>query len=149
MKRLSCCILVLNLQHELLLCHATGTWHWDIPKGGGEPGETPLQSAQREAMEETGLHFTADELLDLGRFSYRPDKDLYLFAVLSTRFDAASCVCTSHYHDSWGRSRPEMDAFEWIAFDRVHRRCSRHMVTLLTRTLSLPSLLDRVKRGDR
>jgi len=147
MKRLSCGILVLNKQHELLLCHATGTWHWDIPKGGGEPGETPQQSALRETVEETGLLFEPDELLDLGRYSYRPDKDLYLFAALSTRFDAASCVCTSHYSDGWGRARPEMDAFEWTRFERVPRRCSRHMVTVLTRTLSLPSLLKQLT-GD-
>ncbi|HSW07841.1 NUDIX hydrolase [Aquabacterium sp.] len=147
MKRLSCGILVINAQRELLLCHATGTWHWDIPKGGTEPGETPLQSAQREALEETGLRFEADELHDLGRFSYRSDKDLHLFMALSGRFDAATCVCTSHYRDSWGRSRPEMDGFEWTPFERVHRRCSRHMVTLLTQTLSLPGLLKRLK-GD-
>jgi putative (di)nucleoside polyphosphate hydrolase len=149
MKRLSCGILVLNKQRELLLCHATGTWHWDIPKGGGEPGESPLQSAQREAAEETGLRFEADELLDLGRFSYRPDKDLYLFAALSTRFDAGSCVCTTNYRDAWGRARPEMDAFEWTPFDRVHRRCSRHMVTVLTRTLSLSALLGQLIAGQR
>jgi len=147
MKRLSCGILVLNLQHELLLCHATGTWHWDIPKGGGDPGETPLETALREADEETGLTFTTDELLDLGRFGYRPDKDLYLFAVLSTRFDAAGCVCRSHYRDPWGRERPEMDGFEWTPFPRVFRRCSRHMATLLTRTLSLPDVLSRLKEA--
>ena len=147
MKRLSCGILVLNRQHELLLCHATGTWHWDIPKGGSEPGETPLQSAQRETLEETGLRFEAEELQELGRFSYRPDKDLHLFMVLSARFDASTCVCTTHYRDGWGRSRPEMDGFEWTLFGRVHRRCSRHMVNLLTRTISLPGLLNQLK-GD-
>jgi putative (di)nucleoside polyphosphate hydrolase len=147
MKRLSCGILVINAHRELLLCHATGTWHWDIPKGGTEAGETPLQSAQREALEETGLRFEADELHDLGRFSYRSDKDLYLFMVLSARFDASTCVCTTHFEDNWGRSRPEMDRFEWTPFERVHRRCSRHMGVLLTRTLSLPGLLERLKRA--
>jgi 8-oxo-dGTP pyrophosphatase MutT (NUDIX family) len=29
---------------------------WEIPSGGGEPGETPLESAQRELAEEVGLH---------------------------------------------------------------------------------------------
>jgi len=47
MKALSCGILVFNPSSELLLCHATGTFVWDIPKGGGEPGETPLQTALR------------------------------------------------------------------------------------------------------
>jgi len=29
--------------------------YWDFPKGRTEPGETPLQAAQREVEEETGL----------------------------------------------------------------------------------------------
>ncbi|RMH21073.1 MAG: NUDIX domain-containing protein [Gammaproteobacteria bacterium] len=29
--------------------------HWGFPKGHAEPGETPLQSAQRELAEETGI----------------------------------------------------------------------------------------------
>ncbi len=34
---------------------------WDFPKGGAEPGETPLESARRELAEETGiLEFTLD-----------------------------------------------------------------------------------------
>ena len=31
MKTLSCGIVIVNAQHELLLCHVTGAWHWDIP----------------------------------------------------------------------------------------------------------------------
>ena len=46
MKTLSCGILVTNPAHELLLCHVTGAWHWDIPKGGADPGETPLATPQ-------------------------------------------------------------------------------------------------------
>jgi len=30
-------------------------YSWEIPEGGGEPGSTPLQTAQRELEEETGL----------------------------------------------------------------------------------------------
>ena len=147
MKRLSCGILVLNAQRELLLCHATGTWHWDIPKGGAAPGETPLQAAVRETAEECGRQFAPEALQDLGRLAYRPDKDLYLFATLSERFDAAGCRCHSHFRDAWGRERPEMDGFEWTPFERVHRRCTRHMTALLTRTLSLPRLLQRLAPG--
>ena len=147
MKTLSCGILVLHAGHELLLCHVTGAWHWDIPKGGVEPDEAPRQAALRETREECGLDFSDRALLDLGRMAYRPRKDLHLFAVLTDRFDLAICHCDSHYADSWGRDRPEMDGFEWTRFDRVHRRCARHMAEVLTQKLSLPALLQRLQAG--
>jgi 8-oxo-dGTP pyrophosphatase MutT (NUDIX family) len=145
-KALSCGILVLNPRSELLLCRATGTYVWDIPKGGGEPGESPLQTAIRETAEECGLRFDAHQLLELGRFAYRPSKDLHLYATRVDGVDAADCHCSSHFTDIWGRRRPEMDAFEWTAFERVPRRCARRMAALLTQTLSLPQLLQQVSR---
>ena len=146
MKSLSCGILVLNVHHELLLCHATGTFVWDIPKGGADAGESTLATAIRETAEETGLRFEPGELLDLGHFSYRPSKDLHLYAALCERIDVRQCHCSSHFTDVWGRRRPEMDAFEWAAFDRVHRRCARRMAELLTQRLSLPGVLQQLQR---
>jgi len=145
MKTLSCGIVVLNPQAELLLCHVTGAWHWDIPKGSAEPGEAPLTTALRETREECGIDFTTLALTDLGRMAYRPRKDLHLYAVLTDRFDTAACHCDSHYTDSWGRSRPEMDDWEWTPFAGVQRRCARHMITVLTQTLSLTGLLARLQ----
>ncbi len=147
-KTLSCGILVLNANHELLLCRATGSFRWDIPKGGGEPGETPRRTALRETAEECGLQFEAAELLELGRFDYRPAKDLHLFAALADGIAAADCRCSSHFTDFWGRRRPEMDAFEWTAFARVPRRCTPRLGALLTRTLSLPQLLQRLQEAQ-
>ena len=59
---------------------------------------------------------------------------------------AATCRCTSHYADPWGRGseRPEMDGFEWTPFERVQRRCARRMGGVLTQALSLPALLARL-----
>jgi len=145
-KALSCGILVLNPRSELLLCRATGTYVWDIPKGGGQPGESPLQTAIRETAEECGLRFKESQLLELGRLAYRPSKDLHLYATLVDGVDAADCHCSSHFTDIWGRRRPEMDAFEWTAFERVPRRCARRMAVLLTQTLRLPQVLQQVSR---
>jgi 8-oxo-dGTP pyrophosphatase MutT (NUDIX family) len=33
----------------------TGTYEWEIPEGGAEPGESPLDCAKRELREEAGL----------------------------------------------------------------------------------------------
>src|SRR5690606_26492784 len=76
----SCGILIVDHDDELLLCHATGTSRWDIPKGRREPGESEQDAAIRETFEETGLRFEPQALLELGRFRYRPGKDLHLFA---------------------------------------------------------------------
>jgi len=37
----------------LLVQHRAG--HWGFPKGRAEPGETPIQAAHREFVEETGI----------------------------------------------------------------------------------------------
>jgi bis(5'-nucleosidyl)-tetraphosphatase len=42
-----------NREEILLLRHTAG--HWDFPKGNIEQGETELDSAIRELMEETGI----------------------------------------------------------------------------------------------
>lgn len=146
MRKLSCGIVVVHAASEVLLCHATGSNIWDIPKGGGERGEVPVQTAIREAVEETGLAFDAASLLELGHFDYRPDKDLHLFAALVERFDPAILRCTSTYEDYRGRIRPEMDDFAWVPFARVPERCGRNMTTVLTRSLPLPDLLARLQR---
>ena len=145
MKTLSCGFLGLAASQEILLCHVTGAWYWDIPKGQADPGEAPLDAALRETREECGLDLAGQPCIDLGRMPYRRRKDLHLFAVLSPRFDTATCHCASHYRDHWGCGRPEMDGFEWTHFERVHRRCARHMAEVLSQHLSLPALLQRLQ----
>lgn len=140
---LSCGVLVLSPRAELLLGHATGTARWDIPKGLAEPGESPLQAALRETAEEAGLELPADALLDLGRFAYRRGKDLHLFAALIEAVDPSTLRCRSTFVGARGRPLPEMDRFEWVAFDRVAERCASSMAALLTRTLSLAEVWRR------
>ncbi len=144
---LSCGILVLDDRDELLLCHATGTSRWDIPKGRREPGESEIEAAIRETAEESGLRFTPQVLLDLGRFRYRPGKDLHLFATRSEHVDPARCSCSTQFRDARGRLVPEMDGYAWVAFDEVPRRCAKNMTTLLTRTLSLHEVSARLGDG--
>ena len=149
-KSTSCGVLLLNPQHdELLLCHATGAAHWDIPKGLGEPGETPRETALRETFEETGLRLAPERLIDLGGYGYLRGKDLHLFATAIERIDPASCICTSMFCDSRGRMRPEADGFEWTPFERVPERCGRNMTVVLTHKLSLPEVAARVRAQPR
>jgi 8-oxo-dGTP pyrophosphatase MutT (NUDIX family) len=145
-KQLSCGIVIVNDAAELLLCHVTGHDHWDLPKGGISPGETPLQAALRETREETGLVIAADVLLDLGRLDYRPRKDLHLFATLMPRVDPSRLACESHFTDHRGGCRlPEMDGFDWFAFDQVGALCTPRLASVLCGRLDLDALLERLR----
>lgn len=57
----------------LVTQHTEG--HWAFPKGHGEPGETPLATAQREFEEETGLKNYRVEAEQSFVEEYYPTKD--------------------------------------------------------------------------
>ena len=141
-KRLSCGVVILNRDRELLLCHVTGQNHWDLPKGGIDHGETPLEAAIRETREESGLRLQPDALFDLGRFAYTNKKNLHLFATLMPRFDLKELRCESRYLDRYsGRQLPEMDGYGWFAFERVAALCTPKMATVLGSRISLVGVL--------
>ena len=142
-KRLSCGVIILNADRELLLCHVTGQNHWDLPKGGIDAGENPRQAALRETVEETGLRLRAQALVDLGRFRYTVKKDLHLFATHMPRIDVSRLRCESHYLDHFsGRRVPEMDGYGWFAFARVPALCTPKMAAVLGARMDLGRVLE-------
>ncbi|TFW09747.1 NUDIX hydrolase [Oxalobacteraceae bacterium OM1] len=131
---ISCGTLVLNRRGDILLCHVTGTRHWDIPKGLQDPGETTLAAAMRELKEETGLEFDAALYEDLGLFDYRPDKRLYLYKLQAPDdFDSLGhLICTSHFpHHVTGKPTPEVDGFCWATREDVRTLCWPRMAARL------------------
>ena len=149
-QRMSCGVVIVNAERELLLCHVTGQHHWDLPKGGMAAGESPLQTALRETEEETGLLLAAETLLDLGRFDYRPRKRLHLFATLMPRLDPRTLHCMSEFSDlGSGRRLPEMDDYAWVDFADVPRHTSRRMAAVLAGQIELDALLARLRAGAR
>ncbi|MBC8747789.1 8-oxo-dGTP pyrophosphatase MutT (NUDIX family) [Paraburkholderia sp. WC7.3g] len=139
----SCGIVLLDPDGRVLLAHATGTTHWDIPKGQGEEGEAPHVTALREMVEETGIALDAGRLKDLGLFVYRRDKDLHLFAARAgaDELDLSTCTCTSLFpRRSDGTLIPEMDDYRWASIDEIARYASRSLTRLFETTLSLADL---------
>ena len=85
-------LLVVDEHRELLLCHASGSARWDIPKGVAEAGETPRQAAAREAKEETGLDFDPASLLDIGRFAYCRARTCTFRILIERIYWSAACA---------------------------------------------------------
>jgi 8-oxo-dGTP pyrophosphatase MutT (NUDIX family) len=142
-RTVSCGVVLLDSAGRVLLAHATDTTHWDIPKGQRDAGETPIAAALRELREETSIVLAPERLKDLGRFAYRREKDLHLFAVRVSdgEIDIAHCVCTSMFPSRRdGSMIPEMDAFRWVAPDEVEHYASRSLSRLFDTTLSLAEL---------
>lgn len=131
---ISCGTLVVNPRRELLLGHVTHTPKWDIPKGIRDPGETELEAAMRELVEEAGLVFDAGAFRELGPFAYRRDKSLHLFLV---EVDDEACsleqlCCTSTFpHHVTGVATPEMDGYRWAARADLRALCWPRMAEVL------------------
>ena len=65
---------------ELQYRHPVGGYLFEIPAGTLEPGESPLECAQRELIEETG--FRAQEFIKLGKIHILPaysDEEIHVF----------------------------------------------------------------------
>jgi 8-oxo-dGTP pyrophosphatase MutT (NUDIX family) len=130
----SCGTLIINGKGEILLCHVTGTSHWDIPKGLQDPGEHTLDAAMRELREETGLAFHPSLFEEIGSFDYQRTKRLHLYKVRAP--ENLECLdhldCTSHFpHHVTGTMTPEMDAYRWATRDEVRTLCAPRMAQQL------------------
>lgn len=124
----------MNEKRQLLLCHVTGHPQYDLPKGGRDQGETSLQAACRELLEETGLVLDSSLFEDLGEFHYTGSKRLHLFKVRAPA-DLTSLdhlVCTSHFrHFQSGLMCPEMDGYRWASRDEIPALCTKVMAAML------------------
>ena len=133
-KVVSCGVVILNARRELFVCHTTGTPRWDLPKGVQDPGESPLQTAVREAWEETSLALEPHTLDDLGVHDYLPAKRLHLYAlrVAVDAFDIRACRChTTFPHHATGLPTLEVDGYAWKPIDGLGDWCGKNMTRVL------------------
>jgi len=98
----------------LLVRHRAG--HWAFPKGHAEPGETPLQAARREFIEETSIG-------DYRRIRGAVFEERYRL----TRKGRPVRKTVRYYLVLVGRARvriprPELRAFVWLPYRRARAR---------------------------
>ena len=108
-----------RLQIALITKRQTG--RWIVPKGHVEKGETPRQSARREASEEAGLH---------GRLALRPLGSYEYFKDREPRVVLVFLLLVTKEMRSWRED--DVREREWIgvkqAIKRVRERGLRHIL---------------------
>jgi len=103
--------LVTNERDDVLMVrvyrYVTDSVGWEIPAGGQQPGEDIIQTAQREALEESGWE-TADHRL---LYTYTP-----VNGISSHRFHIVRCRAV---RDTGSFDRSEVEAVRWFGRDEA------------------------------
>jgi len=109
-------IIPLRKQNEtwyvLLVKHGKG--HWAFPKGHPETGEKPMETAEREFKEETGLQ--------IARFLEIPmQKEHYTFPHGSDWINKTVCYFTAEVHGEVSIQEAEIEDFQWLDLDEAQK----------------------------
>jgi 8-oxo-dGTP pyrophosphatase MutT (NUDIX family) len=95
----------------------TDTWGWEVPAGRIDPGESPIEAAARETLEETG--WRPGPLTHLTTYfphNGTSDATFHLYA-------AAGAV-----HEGEPADPSESERIEWVAVDRLRAEISARRV---------------------
>lgn len=133
-------VIIKNKQGQLLGCKAFGrsgdrpTNYLDIPKGHIEPGESPIDAAKRETLEETGIDLTGVKLTDLGRHPYIKGKDIHLFSCLyNAKLERLECTTFFNIFD---KQFPEVIDYEWVNPEDISKKFYKSLVPLISNLVS-------------
>ena len=133
-KMITTCGVIVTDGVQMLICHPTHGRTWDLPKGRKDPGELDSEAAVRELREETGIAADAAQLVYLGQYDYKRNKQLVLFRLTVKEMpDPALLICTSMF-EMHGKHFPEMDVFvvttKDVALEKVNRDLAQIIKTI-------------------
>jgi 8-oxo-dGTP pyrophosphatase MutT (NUDIX family) len=106
--------------------------NWDFPKGGADEGETPIEAAKREMVEETGIeqfHF------DWGAVSM--DTGIYAGGKVATYYIAKVNKEEISLPISAELGRPEHDEYRWVSFDEARTLLPQRLLPILDWAIGL------------
>ena len=107
---------------EVFIAHPGGPWFpnrdadvWTIPKGEIEPGEAPLQAAQREFMEEVGIE-PKGPFIELGAIKQRGGKTVHAWAFAGD-WEEADGIRSNEVEVEWPPGSGKLT--RWPVIDRA------------------------------
>lgn len=106
--------------------------NWDFPKGGADAGETPLETAKREMIEETGIQQFS---LDWGEVSM--DTGIYAGGKVATYYIAKVIKAKILLPISEELGRPEHDEYRWVSLDEARSLLPQRLHPILDWTIGL------------
>jgi len=112
--------------HVLLILHQGGR-HWAFPKGHGNPGETPLESARRELKEETGLDiekFVQESPLT-ERYQFRRKKEIVVKTVQYFPALVSGTVTLQEEEIKDAKWVPLLESTEHLTFREAKDMCEK------------------------
>lgn len=100
--------------------------NWDFPKGGADEGESPLEAAKREMIEETGIQ---QFMLEWGEVSM--DTEIYSGGKVATYYPVRveKREITLPVNEELGR--PEHDEYRWVSSDEAHSLLPLRLIPIL------------------
>jgi 8-oxo-dGTP pyrophosphatase MutT (NUDIX family) len=106
----------------------------DIPKGNIDEGEIPAEAAIRECKEETGIILNKHNMEMMGKFDYKPDKQLIIFEVKMIIPELKTLKCTSFLPHI---RAPEMVSFRLVPYQDIEEMFFRDLGPIIVQVLGL------------
>lgn len=103
---------------EPLFLMLKSRWFWDFPKGRKEAGESDLETAMRETLEESAIHPDSLEFRwgrdyhETEPYRKKKDKIGRYFVALTTQYNVYCPVNPE-------LGRPEHDEYRWMTYDEA------------------------------